>query len=111
VADNLAAIAATLNAFRAVKRHGGGIILDRAIAGLRPELPEHISLSWRQVLEFQREETVTVDMVEKRFRSLARAFHPDLNPDRSTAQQHMSALNVARDEALAELTRAKEMHA
>src|ERR1700682_1592832 len=33
VADNLAAIAATLDALRAIERHGGGSILDRAFMG------------------------------------------------------------------------------
>jgi len=33
VADNLAAIAATLEAMRAIERHGGAAILDRAFTG------------------------------------------------------------------------------
>ena len=33
VADNLAAVAATLNAMRAIDRHGGATILDRAFTG------------------------------------------------------------------------------
>ena len=35
VADNLAAIAATLEAMRAIERHGGGTILERAFLGFR----------------------------------------------------------------------------
>jgi hypothetical protein len=107
VADNLAAIAATLNALRAVKRHGGGAILDRTIEGLRPALPESVSLSWRQVLEFNRDQTVTVEMVERRHREMAKKFHSDLT---GASHAHMAAINVARDEALAELA-PKEMHA
>src|SRR5260370_28335246 len=36
VADNLAAIAATLDALRAIERHGGGSILQRAFIGVSP---------------------------------------------------------------------------
>lgn len=48
VADNLAAIAATLEALRAIERHGGGEILDRAFTGFTalPEPPN----DWRRVL-------------------------------------------------------------
>ena len=33
IADNLAAVAATLESLRAIERHGGGAILDRAFVG------------------------------------------------------------------------------
>lgn len=46
VADNLAAIAATLEAMRAIERHGGAQILERAFLGFAA-LPEKASQSWR----------------------------------------------------------------
>ena len=50
VADNLAAIAATLDALRAIERHGGGQILERAFTGFTAlPSPESID-SWRNVL-------------------------------------------------------------
>lgn len=50
VADNLAAIAATLDALRAIERHGGGQILERAFTGFTA-LPSPDSMSdWRTVL-------------------------------------------------------------
>jgi len=70
VADNLAAIAATLNAMRAIERHGGAAILERAFSGfVALEAPaEH----WSKVfgvaidadvalvkLEYQRRRSVT----------------------------------------------------
>ena len=48
VADNLAAIAATLEAMRAIDRHGGAAILDRAFAGF-VALPAPDADDWRAV--------------------------------------------------------------
>jgi hypothetical protein len=50
VQDNLAAIAATLDAMRAIERHGGATILDRAFQGF-VALPA--PRAWWQVLELQ----------------------------------------------------------
>lgn len=47
VADNLAALAATLDAMRAIERHGGAVILERAFLGFTA-LPE--PKGWRSVL-------------------------------------------------------------
>lgn len=50
VADNLAAVAATLEAMRAIERHGGAAILERAFVGFAA-LPQPADLDWRQVLD------------------------------------------------------------
>jgi len=50
VADNLAAVAATLDAMRAIERHGGATILERAFSGFTA-LPSPVALSWRDVLD------------------------------------------------------------
>lgn len=55
VADNLAAIAATLDALRSIDRHGGGAILDRAFTGFTAlpspdDIAAHPDNNWRQVL-------------------------------------------------------------
>lgn len=55
VADNLAAIAATLDALRAIERHGGGQILDRAFTGFTAlpapgSIAPHPDDNWREVL-------------------------------------------------------------
>jgi hypothetical protein len=52
VADNLAAIAATLNAMRSIERHGGAEILDRAFKGFAA-LPERATSHWRETLGIQ----------------------------------------------------------
>lgn len=50
VADNLAAIAATLEAMRAIERHGGAAILERVFSGFTA-LPGPTTVDWRQVLD------------------------------------------------------------
>lgn len=75
VADNLAAIAATLDAMRAIERHGGAEILNRAFTGFAA-LPEKASSPWRDILELSSEK-VTKAEVDSAFRRLAHQFHPD----------------------------------
>lgn len=101
VADNLAAMAATLEAMRAIERHGGGSILERAFIGFA-QLPSAIVTQrpWRVVLSIPDDEIPTADYINERFRVMARLRHPD-----TTAGSHdaMTELNAARAAALAEL--------
>lgn len=75
VADNLAAIAATLDAMRAIERHGGAEILDRAFTGFTalpgPDAAEH----WSDVLGVPR--TAPRAEIEAAYRSLRGKHHPD----------------------------------
>jgi hypothetical protein len=106
VADNLAAIGATLNALRAVKRHGGGAILDRTIEGLRPALPESTKLTWRQTLEFGPNEKLTAEMIRDRRLQFARRYHEQQSGHADLtggSSAHMGAINAAVDEGLKEL--------
>jgi hypothetical protein len=96
VADNLAAVAATLEAMRAIERHGGAAILDRAFTGftaLPP--PAEGRRDWWTVLgvpsHANREE------VEQAHRVLRSRWHPD-RPDGD--EDRMAEINQARDEAL-----------
>lgn len=98
VADNLAAIAATLEALRAIERHGGGSILDRAFLGFAA-LPAATGRPWREVLEFGLS-TPTEAMVEERFRALSRSRHPDTGG----SHEKMAELNGARAAAIQELS-------
>ena len=75
VADNLAAVAATLEAMRAIERHGGAEILNRAFLGFAA-LPEKATSPWREVLGI--EGAATLDLVESRFRALVKVHHPDV---------------------------------
>lgn len=76
VADNLAAIAATLEAMRAIERHGGAEILTRAFLGFAA-LPEKTTQAWREVFGFSESEPVSADQVKSKYRELAKRFHPD----------------------------------
>jgi hypothetical protein len=98
VADNLAAIAATLEAMRAIERHGGAEILNRAFTGFAA-LPERASSSWRTALGFGEKEAVTLDQVEAAFRRQTRTAHPDAGG----TEEAMRGLIQARDAARLEL--------
>lgn len=98
VADNLAAVAATMEALRAIERHGGGSILERAFIGFA-QLPASTGKPWREVFGFGLS-TPTVTMVEQKFRTLALDAHPD---KQSGSHDRMTELNAARVAALAEL--------
>jgi hypothetical protein len=93
VADNLAAIAATLDAMRAIERHGGATILDRAFLGFAA-LPERASQHWREVLGI--EGSATPQLVEDRFRALVQVHHPDKGGDRNQFEEIVQARDAAR---------------
>ena len=96
VADNLGAIAATLEAMRAIERHGGAEILDRAFTGFAA-LPSSTSRPWREVFGIPDAPPIR-EGIELRYKELARKFHPDTGG----SHEAMAELNVARDEALRE---------
>ena len=98
VADNLAAIAATLEAMRAIERHGGAEILNRAFTGFAA-LPERSGSNWRLALGFISNQSVTLDEAEAKFRELAKRVHSDQGGD----DDAMRRLIEARNEAKAEL--------
>ncbi len=79
VADNLAAIAATLEAMRAIERHGGAEILDRAFTGFTalsgpaPDRPWHVVLGVPTRAD--------TDHVRRVYRTLRSMTHPDRGGD------------------------------
>lgn len=95
VADNLAAIAATLEAMRAIERHGGAEILDRAFTGFialpAPEQP------W-QVLGLETSNP-TREQIDRAYRDLASRHHPDKGGNAA----EMARINAARDDLYARL--------
>lgn len=97
VADNLAAIAATLEAMRAIERHGGATILERAFTGFIAI--EHQKTSWRTTLGLG-PEAYTIEAVRTAFRRLASAAHPD-KPGGN--HEVMAALNAAMADAEKEI--------
>jgi hypothetical protein len=90
VADNLAAVAATLEAMRAIERHGGAEILDRAFTGFTA-LPAPGSTShWRDVLD-------PADP-EGSYRRLRAKHHPDRGGDADEFNAVQYAWDAFQDE-------------
>lgn len=76
VEDNIAAIAATLEAMRAIERHGGAKILERAFAGFDAlPAPGQTSRSWKDVLGVG--DDPTFDQAERAYKTLRSIAHPD----------------------------------
>lgn len=99
VADNLAAIAASLEAIRAIERHGGSQIMDRAFLGFTAlPAPEQ----WRDVLEMPQDapthKTVR-EVARDHYMRLAKKHHPD---NGGNAEQ-MARINRAWSDAQREL--------
>lgn len=101
VEENLAAIAATLDAMRAIERHGGAQILDRAFTGFTALPAPTAARSWREVMTFGAS-TPTREQLRQRYRALASIRHPDRAGGSDTA---MAELNVALRQAEEEIGR------
>lgn len=97
VQDNLAAIAATLDAMRAIERHGGATILDRAFQGFTAlPAPE----AWWQVLGLSGP-NATRSEIDFAHRTLIMKHHPD----REGGSTELAArINRARDQGLETLS-------
>jgi hypothetical protein len=97
VADNIAALAAHLDALRAIERYGVGS-LEQALAGYKA-LPADSAADWRAVFGFAKTSAPSLDDVDKAFKAAARTKHPDAGG----SDIEMAHLNRARDYALQEL--------
>jgi hypothetical protein len=96
-ADNMAAIAAHIEAIRAQERYGVGT-LDQAFAGYAA-LPPDTAANWRAVFGFAADSTPTLDQVDAAYKATARQKHPDVGG----TDIEMAHVNRARDYALMEL--------
>jgi hypothetical protein len=91
-ADNLAAIAATLEAMRAIDRHGGATILNRAFTGFTALPPP--ADCWKELgLGLNASEDAIDAAWKKRIRECRRTHPHGDHPSEG-------AINAARDEAL-----------
>jgi hypothetical protein len=93
VADNIAALAAHIDALRRIDRYGVGS-LEQAFVGYTALPPT--AIDWWLVLDLPR--SATLDAVERQHRALAAEHHPDRGGDPHV----MAKINAARDAARAE---------
>lgn len=92
VPDNLAAIAATLDAMRAIERHGGAAILERAFTGFDALPPPKNPFDYLGVSR----DNATSASVQVAWKAKLRTHHPDSGGSHNLMQE----LNWARDQAL-----------
>lgn len=98
VADNLAAIAATLEAMRAIERHGGAQILDRAFTGFTAIPAPTSTRHWREVIGVPPAER-DLSVIRAAYRRRASVSHPD----KGGTHEAMTELNKALMQAEKEL--------
>lgn len=96
IAQNLAAIAATLAALRTLERHGSGI-MEKAFTGFEA-LPSPASISWRDVLGYYGDDRAECKAIYLR---KIRESHPDNGGNETAA----AAINAAWQAAKRELSR------
>lgn len=99
VADNLGAIAGTLEAMRAIERYGGATILDRAFTGFVALPPPPDLRSWRDVLRIPDGVGVTQADLEDRYKRRRSEAHPDKGGEPGD----FNAVQLAYDQARREL--------
>lgn len=96
--ENLQAIYHILEAKRVELRHGTLALVRASFLGLKA-LPAPEGKYWLDVMNFPPLSTVTLSMVEARFKELAAMHHPDKGGD----QRKFDALVKARDQARRDL--------
>lgn len=79
IADNLGAIAATIEALRLIERHGGAQVLSRAFTGFTalPAPGQTSARGWREVLDLSPDYMPQRDEVERAYKTLRSKYHPD----------------------------------
>ncbi|TGP22514.1 J domain-containing protein [Mesorhizobium sp. M1D.F.Ca.ET.184.01.1.1] len=100
-AQNIAAIAAHIEATRAIERHGVSSVAEM-FTGFAALPPPGAKRPWRDVMDFQPldDPQITRDVIESRYRRLAAQRHPDLPGGSHDA---MAELNQAKEQALKEI--------
>lgn len=98
VADNIAAIAAHIDATRRIERYGVGTLAQmftgfQAIRGPGPK-------PWRETLGIPAEQVVTPAYVRQRKHELAAKLHPDVGG----TETMMAEVNAAADQAIREIS-------
>lgn len=96
---NAHAIGLTIAAMRQIERCGASDMLDRAFTGFAA-LPQNASTRpWREVLAYGPGDNPNIENVNQRHRQFAQMAHKEMGG----SEARMQELNVARDQARAEL--------
>ena len=94
VADNIAAVAAHIEATRAIERHGVGTAAEALMAF--QALPAPGKRHWREVLGFSQGQVATAGDIRAAYIVAAKRAHPD----NGGSDSWMAEVNAARDQAL-----------
>ncbi len=97
VADNISAIAHTIEALRGIERWGSGEMVRAAFTGFRA-LPA-MERPWREVLGIEPGSEVTPEQIQSAYLTMSKRSHPDAGGDHVA----MADVNRARDAAFREL--------
>lgn len=104
LAANARSLSLAIDALRALERHGGGTMMERAFSGFTAlPAPEgsRPKRAWWTVLNYSENpddrEDLSVDEVKARFNTLAKKRHPDMQGGNTEA---FAELVEARDEAI-----------
>lgn len=97
--DNIRSLGLAVEAFRALHRHGGAHMMERAFTGFAALPAPGAAKSWRVTLGIPDSEPVTRQTITEHYRVRARTAHPDLGGSAAA----MTELNAARDAALREI--------
>lgn len=98
VADNIAAIAAHIEATRAIERHGVATVAEM-FAGFAALPAPGATRPWTVVFGVNDRAGITPSVIEAAYRELAKRAHPDAGG----SHEKMAELNAARDAALKEI--------
>jgi hypothetical protein len=97
VCDNIYAIAKTVDAMRGIERWGSSDMMERAFSGFKA-LAAQNDRRWGDVLEVKPD--ATREVIDANFKRLLRDKHPDAGG----SHEAMAELNIARQQALKEVS-------
>jgi hypothetical protein len=101
VAGNMRSLGLAVEALRQLERHGGGTMMERAFQGFAAITPPSWKKPWREVfgLKDVAPKDIQRDLIDKLYRIKARDRHPDTGGSDTL----MAELNLAYEEAKAEM--------